>query len=398
MKWRLVLLLLALQSSVSAAEDAEKTAQAKVIFNSGAQAFTNARFKDAAELFDEAYKLAPLPPILFSMAQAERNQYFLDHDPQFLRRALQHYRAYLAQVPTGGRSREATEALAELGPFEPRIDPTTPGAAPAKSRTRLLISVQTSDALVSLDADPPVAAPLVHDVTPGKHRVRVTAEGHFPEEKDLVAVEGNLVSSELTLRERPALVFIEVEPDTDIAVDGRRLGISPLSGPLTLAAGTHFLALIKNGRRAVSRTLTLSRGQELRLVETLQRTPQRYISVGLLGTGAASMVAGVVFTAMALGEQGTLREIADERARGNIPSSRLADYASALDARDHLRTGALVTYGVGAALLLTGGFLYAIDRPVVERVTSEPGPRPVGWSIAPAFSQGHIGATVVGSF
>ena len=280
MKWRLVLLLLALQSSVSAAEDAEKTAQAKGIFNAGAQAYASARFKDAAELFDSAYKLAPLPPILFSMAQAERKQFLLDDDPQLLRRALQHYREYLAQVPTGGKSIEATHALTELRPFERRVDASAPEAAPAKSRTRILISVQTSDALVSLDSDPPVAAPLFHDVSPGKHRVRVTAEGHFPEEKDVVAVEGTIVPSEITLRERPALVFIEVEPDTDIAVDGRRLGISPLSGPLTLAAGTHFLALIKNGRRAASRTLTLSRGQELRLVETLQRTPQRYISVG----------------------------------------------------------------------------------------------------------------------
>src|SRR5262249_49982115 len=72
--------LVALLTAASGrADDVE---QAKNYFNAGATAYAAGQFVAAAQAFDQAYKLAPRPAILFSMAQAERRQYVIDSRPE----------------------------------------------------------------------------------------------------------------------------------------------------------------------------------------------------------------------------------------------------------------------------------------------------------------------------
>lgn len=67
-----------LTAAPASADDVE---QAKTLFNAGAQAFNVGKFSAAIQAFDAAYALAPRPAILFSLAQAQRRQYFVDRSP-----------------------------------------------------------------------------------------------------------------------------------------------------------------------------------------------------------------------------------------------------------------------------------------------------------------------------
>ena len=79
--------------------------RARTFFNAGAQAYASARYAEAVRSFEQAYELAPRPQLLFSLAQAERKEFFASNDGGYVRRAVQHYKAYLEQVPSGGRRR-----------------------------------------------------------------------------------------------------------------------------------------------------------------------------------------------------------------------------------------------------------------------------------------------------
>ena len=136
------------------AQPAQDLEQAKTYFNAGAQAFGAGQFTAAVQAFEEAYKLAPRPAILFSMAQAERRQYAVDRRPENLRRAVAHYRQYLKEVDKGGRRADAAQALSELEPMlakldaEPRAAGTPPAPPPEVAQTRLMVSTQTKGAEV----------------------------------------------------------------------------------------------------------------------------------------------------------------------------------------------------------------------------------------------------------
>src|SRR5439155_20339287 len=90
-------------SSVSFVARADDVDKAKMFFNAGAQAYSVGQFAPSIAAFEEAYKLAPRPAILFSLAQAQRKQYFVDHKPYLLERSVENFRKYVEQVPQGGR-------------------------------------------------------------------------------------------------------------------------------------------------------------------------------------------------------------------------------------------------------------------------------------------------------
>ena len=98
-------------SAASAEEDIE---QAKALYNAGAQAYAATRYRDAVQSFEAAYRKAPRPALLFSLAQAYRRLYVVEQSPEALRAAIPNYRRYGA-VPQGGRRADATEALRSSG-------------------------------------------------------------------------------------------------------------------------------------------------------------------------------------------------------------------------------------------------------------------------------------------
>jgi hypothetical protein len=381
--------------------------RAKAFFQAGAQAYDNGRFDDAAQAFEEAYTLAKLPAILFSMAQAERKQFYVSRQREFLLRAQAHYRAYLDS--NGIRRADAADALAELEAAAARLT-SAPAPIPAPveplkpPKVRLTVTTQAAKATVGIDVRPPVEAPFIGELDPGRHHVRVAAEGYLPEEREVQVDLGSPVGLDLPLHERPGLLHVEAPAGSEVYVDGAKVAELPLVRAVELPSGPHSVTLIRRGMQPWTREISLARGQATRVEATLERTAQRVVAFGVLGASAVALLGGAACTAVAFDRQGAARAVLDEQGRGNVAAARLADYNLALKQRDQWRTAAQASFGAGAALLTVGGLLYLLDWPVVTSVAHgkpdeprSPGV-PVEVGAAPMLVPGGGGLSVVGRF
>jgi hypothetical protein len=365
----------------------------------------------AAPSFDQAYELAPRPQLLFSLAQAERKEFFASNEPSYLRRALQHYKAYLEQVPTGGRHAEATEAKANLEQRLARLDPAqAAGAAgPAeleKRRARVTVYSATEGALVSIDGAPPQDLPYFGDLPPGKHRVRVFAEGYFDGEREVSGDKPIDQPVDLPLKERPSLVTVVVGATADIYVDGRIVATAPVLQPIEIPPGVHILSVSANGKKSLSVEVVLPRGKPYRFEPKLETSGQRLVALSMLGVGTVGIVTGAVFGVLALGQEGRAKGILDDRASGNIGTSDLESYNRSIDRRDSFRTASIVGLSAGGAVAAGGALLYFFNQPAVSALpprSVEPTPAPKSnqprdLTASPLLGPGIWGASVSARF
>ena len=116
----------------------DEVERARTFFNAGAAAYEVAKYRDAVRSFEQAYELSPRPQVLFSLAQAERKEFFASNNAAYLRRAIQHYKEYLDQVPTRGVRRER-KRLRPASPNARRAQDTF--ARRARDRHRCIHSV-----------------------------------------------------------------------------------------------------------------------------------------------------------------------------------------------------------------------------------------------------------------
>ena len=362
--------------SIVHAQSKEDLDKAKALFNAGAQAYSLGQYLPSIQAFEEAYKIAPKPAILFSLAQAQRKQWVIDKDPTRLEAAVKQFRQYLAEVASGGRRADAVQALSELEPaleaMKAKGMPAPTAAPPVKQAARLMVTSPTTGAQVSLDGASTSEAPFIGEVKPGKHTVIVSAKGHDDEKREIQVLDGGLVAVDLTLKEKPALLDIKAPSGAEITIDGRVVGVAPLAAPLSASHGRHFVAVMKNGALAWTKEVDLVRGENQKLEPQLTTSGQRTASYFVLGFAGAAVLTGGVFTVLALGKQKDAQSILDEKAIGNISPSRLGDYDDARSARDRWKLGALIGYGAGAALATAGFLLFAFDRPKTPSVEMEP--------------------------
>jgi hypothetical protein len=393
---------------------ADSVKEARTYFNAGAQAYEAGQFLAAIQAFERAYELAPREAIIFTIGQAYRRQFYIDRNPAHLKAAIKHYRDYLAKVPEGGRRADAAEALAELEPLAARLsmeDPATSAPAEGARQTRVMVTSPTEGARVSLNDRPAAKLPLIAPVESGKHTIVVSAPGFFEETREVEAADGALHALDFVLREKPATLEVRAEPNAEISVDGRLIGVSPLDRPIELPAGTHVVTVMKNGRQAHSVDVKLERGKRHRLDANLEATGQRVASTILFGTAGAALVTGGVFTVLAFNQQGEAQDIRTKADGENIARSDLLSYNDTLDRRDAYRRGAFISYGATVALAGTGLLLYSFDRPSLrgtaglERVpdAQEKAPDPVAeptmeLSAAPLWAPDFAGASLLGRF
>jgi hypothetical protein len=386
--------------------------RAQGLFNVGAQAYAQGEFKGAIDAFEEAYRASPRPGILFSIAQAHRKQFYATHDASNLRAAVEHYRSYVGKVSSGKYRVTAVEALAELEAVATKIGATTAAvestATTEKRTTRVMVSAAVDGARVALDDGPFKPTPLIAAVTPGKHSVRVSADGYFDEQHPLVAVEGELVALDIPLRERPAGLVVHAESGADVLVDRRPVGRTPLTGAIELSAGTHFVAVTRNGRRPYGEEIKVARGETRTLDVELGGTGQRVVSYVLLTAAAVGVAAGGVFVGLAFYEQGQAESTRVASGARNISQSELDGYAAALNARDQLKLAAYGAFGGAVALAIGAGALFLFDTPHaplgpsrLEEGTPQRKPKegsPLEVSALPLVGPGFMGASLVGRF
>jgi hypothetical protein len=398
--------MLAFAALVSIAQPSEQdVAEAKKYFEAGRAAYEATEYIAAARAFSQAHALAPRPAILFSMAQAYRQQYFLDRDVANLRRAIALYGQYLTDAEKGGRRNDAERfkrdlerelAQAEAKPLLPPAEP----AGQAQATTQLMVSSRTPGAQISLDGGDPTAAPLIAEVEPGSHDVRVEAEGFVSVEVKQTAVEGRLVVAEINLAEKPAAVRVSAPDGAQVSVDGRYIGEAPLMFPIQLRSGAHFLAVTGTGKHAFVRELSVERGEELSIVATLESTTQRDVSYYFLGGGAVLFAVTGGFVIGALVAEGKARFIQRklEIDKKNLSEAERDEYNDLRDLRGDLVTASSGLLAGSITLGLTGWLLYFFDASGVQTRKPAELEEPDDLTLVPMIGPDSIGASIGGSF
>jgi len=364
--WLSVVVPLGFFPAVARADD---ISEAKSFFKAGAAAYTAGDYLAAIQALDAAYRLTPLPAIAFSLAQAERRQFFVSREPAHLARAIELFRLYVAKVPSGGRRADAADALAQLEPLAAGQSPSgesAPASAPESRKTRIMVSSEAPGATISLDGTAPVASPLIAEVAPGTHAVGIAASGFFTTERRVVAIAGELVPLEVALKERPAVVFVEPSVEAELYVDGSYSGKVGKGARVELPAGTHQFAFARKGRRLESMVVTLERGSTKHLPVELHWTGQRMTAVSLFVVSGVTLVGGLASGAIAVDREEQAQKILDQKEQETLSPSELDDYDSLVEQRNRWRASAVTSLILSAGSLVTGVFLYELDEPNVR--------------------------------
>lgn len=395
--------------ALAAESDLER---AKEDFKAGATAYAAGDYLAAIQALDAAYQLTPLPAIAFSLGQAHRRQYFVDHEREHLDRAIALFREYIELSPTGSRRADALDALSQLEPLavaRPKTSTAGEGNTDAVRRTRVLITSDAPGAELVLDGAPPMPSPLIREVEPGKHHVHVTAPGFFPGERELSAIPGELTLTPVTLRERPSTLGIWTSPDADIYIDGAYASPGGEGVLVQLPSGKHRVAVGQKGRVVALREVTLQRGKQQNIRVTLDQTPQRITSEVLFIAGAASLGTSLVLSAFAIQAEGEAEQFLGNQRAGNVTLAELTSYRTSINSRDRFRLATGVSLAASAGFFITGLFLHELDQPdpqLLYRMAPRPAAEPPARAakpaasvrVAPIFFADGLGAMLGGTF
>jgi hypothetical protein len=393
-------LLVAVAPRAARAEEDDKKAQAEKYFRAGENAYNTGQYVVAAQAFEEAYELLPVPAIAFSTAQAYRLAYVTDKQPAYIKRAVELYRAYVAQVKEGGRVPDAVSSLSELEPMLERLEREGKSMAmPIRApKTQLMVSSQVAEARGEV-AGKNGSLPLIVELTPGDYMVKAEADGYFPAELKATAVEGEFIVVEVDLQPKPAGLDVRAESGARVEVDGRPVGVTPLSRPVEVPAGKHYVVITRRGRAAYSREVEAKRGETIAIHAGLRKTGQRRAVPWVwAGAGVLALAAGG-FGAYALSEEGKASDLDDKRTTESITAEELAQYLDHRQNRDDAVTTMWVFAGAAAITATVGTLMYLFDQPMAEAPPPSFGPAtPTGPSVSPFATQGGAGISLAGSF
>jgi hypothetical protein len=124
-------------------------------------------------------------------------------------------------------------------------------------------------------------------------------------------------------------------------------------------------------------TITLERGETRRLPVRLRWTGQRVAAVSVLAVSGVTLATGVLFTALAVDRENEANRILGKQQEQALSPAELAEYEDAREERDRYRAGAIGSYVVSAASLVTGAFLYVLDEPNMGEILARPGAEPI---------------------
>ncbi|MCA9547808.1 MAG: PEGA domain-containing protein [Myxococcales bacterium] len=348
-----------------------QVAEARDLYRAGGQAYAQGRYETAIELFEQARARVKRAPILFSLAQAYRLQYFVDGEADRLERAVALYRAYLAAVPDGGRQDHATQHLATLTPILDRLQRE---AAGEQQRARIIVSSPQDEAVALLDPQAePVALPATFSVEAGTYEITVRAAGFAPASQRTQAVAGGVASLSFDLTPLPASLTVQAPTGARIAVDGSVLGEAPLPGPVTVPAGPHTVAVLARGRDAFVAPVELGRGEAATVQATLETSRQRVLAWITLGLGAALSAGAVTAGVLAWDREGDADDLAARYDTAGLSVAEVRAYNRALADRDAFNDAALGLGLAGGLTLAAGLGLYLFDEPEAPRPLVLPG-------------------------
>jgi len=271
----------------------------------------------------------------------------------------------------------------------------------------VLITSDAPGAELVLDGAPAMPSPLIREVEPGKHRVRVAAPGYFPTEREINALPGELTLTPVPLRERPSTLGIWTSADADIYIDGAYASSGGEGVRVQLSSGKHRVAVGQKGHEVALREVTLQRGKTQNIRVTLEQTPQRITSQVLFVAGGASLGASLIFSALAIRAEGSAEDFLGDVKHMNVSAAALTSYNTSINDRDRYRIGTAVSLAASAGFFITGLFLHELDQPdpqLLYRTAPRPGtePPPAAFKshvqVAPIFYENGLGAMLGGTF
>ncbi|MCB9553763.1 MAG: PEGA domain-containing protein, partial [Myxococcales bacterium] len=305
-------------------------AKADELAAEGRKLYAAGLYEQAIARFTEAHTLSRDPELLYSVAVSHQQL-------RNWEKCVEVMTAYIADVPPGP---------------DPKLDRarTTRDLCEARIERdqELVVESQPVGARVFIDNRNSGArgqTPFRMYLRPGKHRVWVELDGYNPHMEDIEVQKSTPYRMSITLAPRQDLGWLFVDAsvkDARVFIDGRSVGLTPLTVPEQLATGNHQVVVERDGYTRFNHSTAVERGQLTRvdayLVQTESPTTWRTT------TGVVSIVVG----ALAIGGGVTAYFFAE-------------DEYNDTDDFDRFATLERVGYGVGGGLLAIGTSLIIWD-------------------------------------
>ncbi|MFO0615341.1 MAG: PEGA domain-containing protein [Polyangiaceae bacterium] len=387
----------------------KEISDAKMVFEAGGKEFDKGHYLLAIQAFEQAYGVAQRDGIIYSLANAHKQQFLALGEQVHLYKAIQLYRIFLARGKTGSRKGEATKSLGELEAIANAraAQATPPVMSPTeKPKTTLAIDSPTPDVLISVDGGEPEPPQVSMETTATDHTVVLTAPGFIDKTVTMHAKEGQLTAATFELEEKPAHLEVDVPSGAEISVDGRFVGKAPLASPLDLPSGKRFVSITLAGHKSQGSLVDLGRGEQKKLSLTAPSTGQRDASYGLFIAGGTILVGSAILAGFAFVKQ---EEASNLFELPQLTSKQADDYNNATKERDQYRAAAVVSGGLAGLLGAIGVGLFVFDRPSPVQAPADMSGAPKKTEpkkskmdeallVLPAFGEDFGGVTVRGAF
>jgi hypothetical protein len=234
-----------------------KREEARRHFQQAVALYDEGNFAAALAEFQAAYDLAPAATVLYNLGLTEKALYRYSDAARTLERYL------LEAGKTDKLSLDRRQQVVQL------IDEMKSLLAPVR------FQLTPRDARVTVDGRPMVVADDgTVTLAAGSHVVDVSADGHESQRREITVAAGVAATYEIRLKVIPRNGRVSVtssQPGTRIFVDGKNLGVAPLT--VELPAGGHQLEARADGYETYRGELVLAAGQQRNVDLALQLPP-----------------------------------------------------------------------------------------------------------------------------
>ncbi|MFN3203012.1 MAG: PEGA domain-containing protein [Bradymonadia bacterium] len=301
--WLLLVFMVGAPSSVLA-QGAPQGAEEEVdpaftqTLSEGQAAFKAGRFKEAAELFRQAFEIDPRGNLLFNVAIC----YEKAGDTIA---AVKFYERFIAAVPNARNRPQVQQQIVALK------------ASLADKYVEVQVTTAPKGAYVFIDSKSQGtigATPTTLKLLPGSYTLIVEKPDYETVKVPLDVAEGQPQQLEYVLvnSQKVGSVRLRIpEKGASVMVDGKNIGVSPIKDPIRLPQGPHEISVLKPGLTPWKKNVNVFAGQNSVVTVTF-REEDAFDPLGdagssgggdklwayvTMGTGVA-MIAGGVFTGL----------------------------------------------------------------------------------------------------
>ena len=348
--------------------------KAVTLARAGVALLEEGKLDEALKMFEEAYRLDPVPLLLGHMAKV----YEKKGDAL---KARELYERWVASETDPKRQEKAKARLQELL---------------GRMFGKLTINASPIGALVKVD-DMEVESGVPIYLLRGTHKVEVTLRNHSPERRTVQVIAGT--NTELTIELKPLLGKIEVRGQPEGAVvsvngtDARRL---PLDKPFEVSPGLHVVEVTAEGFEKMQKTVQVGPGETISIVANLKplpsvaiqppappkpekpvvekvqvevqkprRSPWPWVS---LSVGVATTGVGIAMSILAHQERQKVRDADKE---GDVALMTMSEAQSHVNKAETYDKVSYAMFGLGGVAIVTGVVLAVTLRPKEAKASKE---------------------------